>query len=164
MGYFQKALLGIYIFLTNINITIYNLGVFLTWKESNTDLGLNYIFMTNYFWDQVQFSSLIIIMYSKVKYVSTIFQFQHFWLFVIMRGLVGIGEASYSTIAPTIIADLFVKDLRTKVLTVFYFAIPVGRLEMYFFTLTQSALCCHIHESHDLRSDDRHDLWIKMVN
>ncbi|EEB11201.1 conserved hypothetical protein [Pediculus humanus corporis] len=38
----------------------------------------------------------------------------------------GIGEASYSTIAPTIISDLFVKDLRAKMLALFYFAIPVG--------------------------------------
>ena len=50
-----------------------------------------------------------------------------FWLFMIMRGLVGVGEASYSTIAPTIIADLFVKEMRTKMLAIFYFAIPVGR-------------------------------------
>lgn len=49
-----------------------------------------------------------------------------FWAFIVMRGLVGVGEASYSTIAPTIIADLFSKDTRTKALMVFYFAIPVG--------------------------------------
>jgi len=46
---------------------------------------------------------------------------------VLLRGLVGVGEASYSTIAPTIIADLFAKTARTRALTVFYFAIPVGR-------------------------------------
>jgi len=40
---------------------------------------------------------------------------------------VGVGEASYSTIAPTIIADLFVKEKRTNMLSLFYFAIPVGR-------------------------------------
>ena len=51
---------------------------------------------------------------------------QMYWLFVIMRSLVGIGEASYSTIAPTIIADMFAKDKRSKALAVFYFAIPVG--------------------------------------
>jgi len=52
---------------------------------------------------------------------------QHFWLFLAMRALVGIGEASYSTIAPTIIADMFNKAMRTKALSIFYFAIPVGR-------------------------------------
>lgn len=43
------------------------------------------------------------------------------------RGLVGVGEASYSTIAPTIIADLFVSDQRSRMLAFFYFAVPVGR-------------------------------------
>lgn len=46
--------------------------------------------------------------------------------FIIMRAIVGIGEASYSTIAPTIISDMFVKEARSKCLAVFYFAIPVG--------------------------------------
>ncbi|XP_014788821.1 protein spinster homolog 1 isoform X1 [Octopus bimaculoides] len=49
-----------------------------------------------------------------------------FHLFLFLRALVGIGEATYSTIAPTIIADLFVKDMRSRMLMVFYFAIPVG--------------------------------------
>lgn len=49
-----------------------------------------------------------------------------FGVFLWLRGMVGIGEASYSTIAPTIIADLFVHDMRTKMLAIFYFAIPVG--------------------------------------
>ena len=39
----------------------------------------------------------------------------------------GIGEASYSTVASTVIGDLFVADERTKMLALFYFAIPVGR-------------------------------------
>ena len=50
-----------------------------------------------------------------------------YWAFVGCRAMVGIGEASYSTIAPTIISDLFVKEMRSKMLALFYFAIPVGR-------------------------------------
>lgn len=50
----------------------------------------------------------------------------HFMIFLGARALVGIGEASYSTIAPTIIADLFEKSQRTRMLSVFFFAIPVG--------------------------------------
>uniref|UniRef100_A0A8C9TFS7 Protein spinster homolog 1 n=1 Tax=Scleropages formosus TaxID=113540 RepID=A0A8C9TFS7_SCLFO len=50
----------------------------------------------------------------------------YFWALLLTRGLVGVGEASYSTIAPTIIADLFVNEKRTKMLSIFYFAIPVG--------------------------------------
>ena len=50
----------------------------------------------------------------------------NFWTFLFFRALVGIGEASYSTIAPAIIADLYTKDSRSRVLAFFYFAIPVG--------------------------------------
>ncbi|XP_019880844.2 protein spinster isoform X3 [Aethina tumida] len=50
----------------------------------------------------------------------------NFYWFLLFRALVGIGEASYSTIAPTIISDLFVSDVRSKMLAFFYFAIPVG--------------------------------------
>lgn len=39
----------------------------------------------------------------------------------------GIGEAAYSIIAPTIIADMFTQVIRSRVLMFFYFAIPVGR-------------------------------------
>lgn len=46
--------------------------------------------------------------------------------FILFRSFVGIGEASYSTIAPTIISDMFVKEKRSKMLALFYFAIPVG--------------------------------------
>lgn len=49
-----------------------------------------------------------------------------FGWFLFLRGCVGVGEASYSTIAPTIIADLFTKERRSKMLAIFYFAIPVG--------------------------------------
>ncbi|XP_023936077.1 protein spinster isoform X2 [Bicyclus anynana] len=51
---------------------------------------------------------------------------QSYYSFAIFRGMVGIGEASYSTIAPTIISDLFVGNVRSKMLAFFYFAIPVG--------------------------------------
>ncbi len=51
---------------------------------------------------------------------------RNFWWFMFFRALVGVGEASYSTIAPAIISDLFSKDTRSQVLALFYFAIPVG--------------------------------------
>ena len=50
----------------------------------------------------------------------------HFGWFIAFRAFVGIGEASYSTIAPTLISDLFIGDMRSKMLAMFYFAIPVG--------------------------------------
>ncbi|GMT17431.1 hypothetical protein PFISCL1PPCAC_8728, partial [Pristionchus fissidentatus] len=50
----------------------------------------------------------------------------YFGLFLFLRGMVGVGEASYSTVAPTIIADSFAGPERSIVLMIFYFAIPVG--------------------------------------
>lgn len=43
------------------------------------------------------------------------------------RVLVGVGEASYATIAPTIIADMFPVHQRLRMLALFYMAIPFGR-------------------------------------
>ena len=42
------------------------------------------------------------------------------------RALIGIGEAGYGTAAPAVIADLFPRQRRTRVLAFFYTAIPVG--------------------------------------
>uniref|UniRef100_A0A8C9X8H5 SPNS lysolipid transporter 3, sphingosine-1-phosphate (putative) n=1 Tax=Sander lucioperca TaxID=283035 RepID=A0A8C9X8H5_SANLU len=50
----------------------------------------------------------------------------YFWLLMLLRAMVGIGEASYSTIAPTIIGDLFVGNQRSAMICVFYLFIPVG--------------------------------------
>ncbi|CAF1065589.1 unnamed protein product [Rotaria sordida] len=49
-----------------------------------------------------------------------------FAVFAILRGLVGIGEASYSCVAPTIIADMYKHDMRTRMLALFNIATPVG--------------------------------------
>ncbi len=45
---------------------------------------------------------------------------------LLMRALVGIGEAGYATVAPAMIADLFVPERRGRMLAWFYLAIPVG--------------------------------------
>jgi MFS family permease len=45
---------------------------------------------------------------------------------LLARGLLGIGEATYATIAPTLIADLFPRAQRNRALAVFYVAVPVG--------------------------------------
>uniref|UniRef100_A0AAR2KJP9 Protein spinster homolog 1 n=1 Tax=Pygocentrus nattereri TaxID=42514 RepID=A0AAR2KJP9_PYGNA len=64
--------------------------------------------------------------WSVVTLASSFVGKDYFWALLLTRGLVGVGEASYSTIAPTIIADLFIKEKRTNMLSIFYFAIPVG--------------------------------------
>lgn len=45
---------------------------------------------------------------------------------LICRALLGVGEACYATIAPSIIADLYRKDERGRKLALFYLATPVG--------------------------------------
>lgn len=58
-----------------------------------------------------------------------IFISKHFWVLMLMRAIVGIGEASYTTIAPTIIGDLFAGAQRSVMICFFYIFIPVGRSE-----------------------------------
>ncbi|HET7873541.1 MAG TPA: MFS transporter, partial [Terriglobales bacterium] len=40
--------------------------------------------------------------------------------------IVGIGEASYATIAPTLVADSFSIERRGRMLSIFYLGLPVG--------------------------------------
>jgi MFS family permease len=49
-----------------------------------------------------------------------------FWSLLWFRVLVGVGEASYATISPSVIADKFFAEKRNNALTIFYVAIPVG--------------------------------------
>ena len=45
---------------------------------------------------------------------------------LVMRGLVGVGEAGYAAVAPAMIADLFEEKRRGRALAWFYAAIPMG--------------------------------------
>jgi|ERR1043166_1574006 MFS family permease len=49
-----------------------------------------------------------------------------FAILLFYRVLVGVGEASYATISPSLISDSFVPAKRNNALTIFYVAIPVG--------------------------------------
>ncbi|MFN0205372.1 MAG: spinster family MFS transporter [Planctomycetota bacterium] len=59
----------------------------------------------------------------------------HLWL---ARALTGIGEAGYGIVAPAILADLFSKESRSRTLSVFYLALPVGTAAGYWFGPTVS--------------------------
>ena len=51
------------------------------------------------------------------------------WGFVsllVARALVGVGEAAYGTIAPSLLADYYPRSHRGRVFAVFYAAIPIG--------------------------------------
>jgi predicted MFS family arabinose efflux permease len=50
---------------------------------------------------------------------------------LIRHTLVGVGEATFVTIAPTFVADLFAEKIRGRILGVFYLAIPVGSAAGY---------------------------------
>jgi MFS family permease len=50
---------------------------------------------------------------------------------LIRHTLVGVGEATFVTIAPTFVADLFSERVRGRILGVFYLAIPVGSAAGY---------------------------------
>ena len=51
---------------------------------------------------------------------------QDYWMLFVTRLFVGVGEASYATIAPTLIADLFPAEKRLRMLSIFYIAMPLG--------------------------------------
>ncbi|KAI7688540.1 hypothetical protein SSS_01627 [Sarcoptes scabiei] len=67
-----------------------------------------------------------VLFWSIVTLSSSFVRPHHTILFFLFRALVGIGEASYATVAPTLIADLFIGSQRSTMLAIFYFAIPVG--------------------------------------
>ncbi|KAF0038065.1 hypothetical protein F2P81_008549 [Scophthalmus maximus] len=81
-----------------------------------------------------------IFFWSIVTLSSSFISKEYYWLFVLSRGLVGIGESSYSSISPTIIGDLFTNNSRTMMLSVFYLAIPLGSRSYVFSSLASSAV------------------------
>jgi MFS transporter, Spinster family, sphingosine-1-phosphate transporter len=50
---------------------------------------------------------------------------------LVRHTLVGIGEATFVTIAPTFVADMFPENKRGRILGIFYLAIPVGTAAGY---------------------------------
>ncbi len=49
-----------------------------------------------------------------------------YWILLVTRCLVGVGEGAYGPVAPTMIADLYPVRMRGMVMSLFYLAIPVG--------------------------------------
>ncbi len=54
-----------------------------------------------------------------------------YWELLVRHTLVGVGEATFVTIAPTFVADLFPENRRGRIFGVFYLAIPVGTAAGY---------------------------------
>ena len=79
--------------------------------------------------------------------------------------MVGIGEASYVTVAPTIIADLFSAKSRIRALSVYYVAIPVGSamgygIGAYAATLAKDVIPKNYTASHELMEPWRFSLRV----
>jgi len=49
-----------------------------------------------------------------------------FTTFLLARAAVGIGEAAYATLAPSVLADFYPPERRNRIFTLFYVATPVG--------------------------------------
>jgi len=54
-----------------------------------------------------------------------------YWELLVRHTLVGVGEATFVTIAPTFVADLFEEKTRGRIFGIFYLAIPVGTAAGY---------------------------------
>jgi|SRR4051794_29592184 len=54
-----------------------------------------------------------------------------YWELLVRHTLVGVGEATFVTIAPTFVADLFPEKIRGRIFGIFYLAIPVGTAAGY---------------------------------
>src|SRR4051812_15622230 len=52
-------------------------------------------------------------------------------VFLVVRAVVGVGEASYTVVTPSLLADFYPPDRRGGVLAIFYAAIPVGTAAGY---------------------------------
>jgi MFS transporter, Spinster family, sphingosine-1-phosphate transporter len=61
----------------------------------------------------------------SVATVGTAFATNYGQMFL-ARALLGVGEASYGVVAPTLLADLFDPAVRVRVMGLFYLALPLG--------------------------------------
>ncbi|CAI4230868.1 unnamed protein product [Auanema sp. JU1783] len=57
---------------------------------------------------------------------SSVIPSNMFWLFLLLRGIVGVGEASYSNVSPSMICDMFTGQIRNRIYMVYYLAVPCG--------------------------------------
>lgn len=81
-----------------------------------------------------RYSRKLIIFFGAVFWsgLTLLTAFTHNYTELLIRHtLVGIGEATFVTIAPTFVADLFTEEMRGRILGVFYLAIPVGSAAGY---------------------------------
>ena len=90
--------------------------------------------ISGYLGDRVSRRVLIVIGIAlwSVATVSSAFatSYHQLWLF---RAATGVGEAGYGIVAPAFLGDLFSKEKRSRTLSVFYLALPIGTAAGYAF-------------------------------
>ena len=104
---------------------------------SDTELGLlGSAFMVSYMviapvfgwlgdhWDRVKLASTGVVIWSFATILAGFAP--GYRTLLAARATVGVGEASFGTVSPGLIADFFEKEKRGSVLSLFYVAIPVG--------------------------------------
>jgi MFS transporter, Spinster family, sphingosine-1-phosphate transporter len=106
-------------------------------KFSDTKYGLLTTFFFIFYMAVAPFVGMAADRYSRKKIVfSGIFLWSgatlltalahNYSTLLIRHTVVAIGESSYATIAPALLADLFPEERRGRMLSIFYLAIPVG--------------------------------------
>lgn len=104
---------------------------------TDTELGLlGSAFMVSYMvlaplfgwlgdhWDRVKLASSGVVVWSLATVLAGFAP--GYRMLLAARATVGVGEASFGTVSPGLVADYFPKEERGRVLSFFYVAIPVG--------------------------------------
>ena len=81
-----------------------------------------------------RYSRKMIIVFGAIFWsaLTLLTAFTHtYWELLLRHTLVGVGEATFVTIAPTFVADLFPERMRGRIFGIFYLAIPVGTAAGY---------------------------------
>ncbi|CAJ0950319.1 unnamed protein product, partial [Mesorhabditis belari] len=67
-----------------------------------------------------------ILVWVLAVFASTFVAKENFWLFLLMRSVCGIGEATSAVVSPTIIGDMYIGKARSWMLMLFYMVSPLG--------------------------------------
>jgi len=71
-----------------------------------------------------QLAALAVLVWSAATFGSGLAP--TFLTLVLMRSLIGVGEAGYSVVTPSLLSDFYPPERRGRALSIFYAAIPVG--------------------------------------
>lgn len=70
--------------------------------------------------------TFVVLLWSIATFCCSFVPYNLFGWFIALRMLAAGGEIGFYVIAPSIIADIYVDNARSKALTLFYFVVPFG--------------------------------------